>query len=682
MRDLTPLFEPRSVALVGASNDRMKWGGWFALSLLGQAGHPPIHMVARRGGDVFGQRAVPSLLDLDEAPDLAILSIPAAAVEGALAEAVKLGVKAVAVIAAGFGELGAEGLEVQGRLVEMTRAANVLLLGPNCLGLLDTHAGLNATGGDQPTGAVSLVSQSGNLALEVGLMLTAERQGFARFVSVGNQADLTIPDMLWSLVDHEPTRVVACYVEDPKDGPEFVAAVRALAEAGKPPLVIKAGRTDVGARAAHSHTGSLAGSARVFAAALRDAGGIPVSSPGELVDRARALLGGARSRGRRVAVLADGGGHGVLAADLLTDAGFDLAVLAAETAARVQPHLPLTQVSNPVDLAGAGEADIFTFAHITHALVDDPNVDAVLYTGFFGGYASYSAEAAEQEMAVSDRIAELRDTSGKPLVIQSMQVPSRPPAILALDSRAVPTYERIESAIRGLDAVIARTAAPVRGPQPAPATAIGRATYPEARELLEAAGIAFPDGGLAVDDDAAGRIAAGIGAPVALKAVSPDLLHKTDAGGVLLGIEPADAATAAATMRERVGMPLDGVFVERMAAPGGVDLVVGARRDPTFGPVILIGVGGIFVETLDDVILTLAPADPEYVAGLLRTLRAWPLLAGARGARTVDVAAVARAACAIGDVLVGRPDLDEIEVNPLRATGDGVLALDARIVVA
>ncbi|MDX6377030.1 MAG: hypothetical protein QOE98_1333, partial [Gaiellaceae bacterium] len=369
MRDLTPLFEPRSVALVGASNDRMKWGGWFALSLLGQAGHPPIHMVARRGGDVFGQRAVPSLLDLDEPPDLAILSIPAAAVEGAVADAARLGVKAVAVIAAGFGELGAEGLALQGRIVETAQAAGMLLLGPNCLGLLDTHAGLNATGGDQPTGAVSLVSQSGNLALEVGLLLTAERQGFARFVSVGNQADLTIPDMLWSLVDHEPTRVVACYVEDPKDGTEFVAAVRALAEAGKPPLVIKAGRTDVGARAAHSHTGSLAGSARVFAAALRDAGGIPVSSPGELVDRARALLGGARSRGRRVAVLADGGGHGVLAADLLTDAGFELAPLTAETAARVQPHLPLTQVSNPVDLAGAGEADISTFAHITHALV-------------------------------------------------------------------------------------------------------------------------------------------------------------------------------------------------------------------------------------------------------------------------------------------------------------------------
>ncbi len=451
MRDLTPLFEPRSVALVGASNDRMKWGGWFAISLLGQPGAPRVHMVSRRGGEVFGQQAVPSLLDLDEAPDLAILSIPAAAVEQAVADAAQLGVRAVAVIAAGFGEMGEEGLAVQDRLVATARAADMLLLGPNCLGLLDTHAGLNATGGDQPTGGVSLISQSGNLALEVGLLLTAERQGFARFASVGNQADLTIPDLLWSLVDHEPTRVVTAYVEDPKDGREFVAAVRALAEAGKPPLVIKAGRTDVGARAAQSHTGSLAGEARVFAAALRDAGGIPVATPGELVDRARALLGGARSRGRRVAVLADGGGHGVLAADLLTDAGFELAPLQATTAEAVQPYLPLTQVANPVDLAGAGESDIYNFARITDALVADEGVDAVLYTGYFGGYAGYTDEAAQQELEVARRIAELRDSSGKPLLVQSMQVPSRPPAIAELDALEVPTYARIESAIRGLD---------------------------------------------------------------------------------------------------------------------------------------------------------------------------------------------------------------------------------------
>ncbi len=683
MRDLTPLFEPRSVALVGASNDRMKWGGWFAISLLAQPGHPPIQMVSRRGGDVQGQRAVPSLRDLDEVPELAILAIPAASVERAVEDAAAIGVRAVAVIAAGFGEVGDEGLALQDRLVTRARAAGMLLLGPNCLGLLDTHAGLNATGGEQPTGAVSFVSQSGNLALEVGLMLRAAGQGFARFASVGNQADLTVPEILSSLAAHEPTRVVAAYVEDPRDGGAFVDAVRACAEAGKPPLVIKAGRSDAGARAALSHTGSLAGSSRVFAAALRDAGGILVDSPGDLLDCARALLGGGRRlQTRGVAILADGGGHGVLAADLVAAAGLATPPLAPATLARIQPDLPLTTAANPVDLAGAGESDIRSFARIAEALAADPAIEAVLFTGYFGGYAGYTEEAAAQELEVVDRLVAVRATTGKPILVHSMQVPSRPPAIAALDQQGVPTYGRIENAVSGLGALVARVPAPRGVARPAPATAIGRATYPEARALLAAAGVRFADGDLAADDAGAERIAYSLGGPVALKAVAAALLHKSDAGGVALGVEPAAAAATAAAMRARVGLPLDGIFVERMAAAGGVDLVVGARRDPTFGPVILVGVGGIFVEVLDDVAMALAPAGEQHVAALLRTLRAWPLLAGARGAAPVDVATAARVACALGDILVGRPDLDEVEVNPLRVDEAGAVALDARVVLA
>jgi acetate---CoA ligase (ADP-forming) len=683
MRDLTALFEPRSVALVGASNDRMKWGGWFAASLLAQPGHPPVRMVSRRGGEVLGEPAVPSLRDLDAAPDLAILAIPAASVEQAVADAAAIGVGAVAVIAAGFGELGEEGRAMQDRLVSCAREAGMLLLGPNCLGLLDTTAGLNATGGEQPAGAVSLVSQSGNLALEVGLMLRAEGTGFARFASVGNQADLTVADLVASLALHEPSRVVAAYVEDPRDGGAFVEAIRACAQAGKPPLVIKAGRSDAGARAALSHTGSLAGSDRVFAAALRDAGGILVESPGDLVDRARALLGGGRRlRAGRVAILADGGGHGVLAADLAAAAGLATPPLAPATIARIQPDMPLTTAANPVDLAGAGESDILSFARVTEALADDDAIEAVLFSGYFGGYAGYTEEAAASELAVVDRLVAVRARTGKAILVQSMQVPSRPPAIAALIEHGIPTYARIENAIRGVGALTGGTAAPRGRARPAPVTPIVRGTYPEARALLAAAGIGFTDGALAVDDDAVGRIAADLGGPVALKAVAPDLLHKSDVGGVVLGVNAADAGAASAAMRTRLGRPLDGVFVERMARPGGVDLVVGARRDPTFGPVVLVGVGGIFVEVLDDVAIALAPADPEHVAALLRTLRAWPLLAGARGTAPVAVAAVAEAARIVGDVLSGRPDLVEIEVNPLRVDEVCAVALDARVVMA
>ncbi len=688
MRDLTALFAPASIAVVGASDDPMKWGGWFTASLLDQPGHPPVHLVSRRGGSIRGQEVFATIADVPVAPDLVVLAVPAAHVDAAVDDAIARGARAIVVIAAGFGEGGEDGRARERAIVERVRAAGAVLLGPNCLGLLDTTAGLNATGGAHAMGPVSLASQSGNLALELGIMLEHAGLGFARLASVGNQADIGIADVLWSLVDHQPTRVVAAYVEDAGDGDAFLAAVRALAEAGKPPLLMKAGRTAIGAQAAQSHTGALAGSSRVFAAAVRDAGGMIVASPGEVVDRARALLGGARLRGRRIAVVADGGGHGVLAADLLSDAGLDVALLGGAAAAAIAPSLPNSAPVNPIDLAGAGEQDIHSFARITAALMAADEVDGVLFSGYFGGYAGYSPEAAATEIEVARALAAMRDASGKPLVVHSMQVVKRMPGIVELERLNVPTYARIEEALHGLKALVPSSVAPLGARSTGVAVSVGDGAYQHARSVLAASGIPFPDGALARGDDEVARIAAEIGGPVALKAVSAALLHKSDAGGVALGCaDPAAARMAAVAMRERVAVArpdvtLDGIFVERMAEPGGVDLVVGAHRDPTFGPVVLVGVGGIFVEVLDDVVLAVAPVDPDHLASLVRQLKAAPLLAGARGGRPVDVAAIARAAAALGDLLLCYPEIDEVEINPLRSSFAGILALDARIVVA
>jgi acyl-CoA synthetase (NDP forming) len=691
VRDLSALFRPRSVALVGASSDPMKWGGWFAKSLNAQPGAPPLHLVSRRGGEILGRTAVPSLRDLAaERPELVVLTVPAAAVPDAVDDALAVGARAIVVIAAGFGEGGEEGARRQRALVERVRAAGAVLVGPNCLGLFDAAGGVNATGGPHRAGAVGLASQSGNLALEIGMLLEAEGLGFSRFVSVGNQADVTLVDVLASCVDDPATRVAACYVEDTLDGRAFVAAVRALAEVGKPTLVLPAGRSERGAAAARSHTGALAGSARVTAAAVRDAGGILLRSPAELVERAKALLGAPRLAGRRVAVLADGGGHGVLAADLLADAGFELPALAEGTAARIAPELPNSRPANPVDLAGAGEMDVGSFGRLTRALLDAREVDAVLFSGFYGGYSEYAEETARREVEVSGEIADAVAASGKPVLVHSMLVPSRPPGIEALRARGVPTYGRVEDAIAGLDALLPRPPAPVAaraGTGPARSRLGPAPAYPEARALLAAAGITFPPGELARDEVEVEAAAARVGVPVALKAVSAALLHKTDAGGVVLGLAtPRAAAAAASELRARVraarpDLELDGIWVERMEPPAGVDLVLGARRDPAFGPVVLVGVGGIFVEVLDDVVIALAPADPARLAGLLRGLRAWPLLAGARGGEPVDVAAVARAAAALGDVLAADDAIAEVEVNPARARADGLVALDARVVV-
>jgi acetate---CoA ligase (ADP-forming) len=686
-RDLTALFQPATVALVGASNDPMKWGGWYARSLVAgrdrtDHGSPRLLFVNRRGEPVLGEAAYRSLTSLPVTPDLVLLAVPASVVEQAVDEALTAGARAIVVIAAGFGEVSEDGARLQRRLVRRVREAGAVLLGPNCLGLADTSHGLNASSSEFTPGPVSLISQSGNLALEVGMLLDDAGLGIARFASVGNQADIGVADLLEALVDHQPTRVVATYVEDPSNGGRFVAAVRRLAEAGKPPLVLKAGRSVAGAHAAHSHTGALAGEARVFDAALRDAGGIPVRTPDEIVECAKALLGGVRSRGRRIAIVADGGGHSVVCADLLTDQQFTVATLSDTTAERLAPHLPHSRPVNPVDLAGAGEADVNSFWRITELLMADDGVDAVLVSGYFGGYADYSDAAKQVELEASLRLAELRDRHTKPLLVQSMMVSRDMPALRDLRDRQVPTYSRIADAIRGLEAVVIREPAPLVTAAPTPDTALDETpTYPNARTLLAGLGIAFPDGELALDDQHAERIASRVGCPVVLKAVAANLLHKTDAGGVLVGVEtPADAATGSGAIRRRVGMTLDGVFVERMAVGGGVDLVVGARRDATFGPVVVAGVGGVFVAALNDVIIALAPADTEYVASLLRQLRAWPLLAGTRGAPAVNVLEVARVVTRLGDLLVNRDDISEVEINPLRAVADGVTALDARIV--
>jgi acyl-CoA synthetase (NDP forming) len=686
-RDLTALFEPATVALVGASNDPMKWGGWCARSLIegrdaARRTPPRVLFVNRRSEPVLGEPAYPSLALLPAPPDLVLLAVPATVVEQAVEDALDAGARAIVVIAAGFGEASEDGARLQRRLVRRVRDGGAVLLGPNCLGVADTSHGLNASSFEFTAGPVSVISQSGNLAVEVGMLLDDAGLGIARFASVGNQAHIGVADLLGALPDHDPTRVVAIYLEDPIDGERLVAAFRRLAEAGKPPLVLKAGRTTAGANAAHSHTGALAGDARVFDAALRDAGGIAVQSPDEIVECAKALLGGVRMRGRRIAIVADGGGHGVVCSDLLTDHGFSVATLGERTAARLEPLLPHARPVNPVDLAGAGESDVNSFWRTTEALMEDDAVDAVLFSGSFGAYASLSNGARRVELEASRRLAELRDRHAKPLLVHSMMVARAMPAIRDLRDRQVPTYTRIADAIRGLEAVVIRDPAPLADAAPTPHTPVGTApTYPAARALLSELGVRFPDGELAVDDADAARIATRIGCPVVLKAVAANLLHKSDSGGVLVGVEtPAAAASGARTIRQRVGIPLDGVFVERMAPTDGVELVVGARRDALFGPIVLVGVGGIFVETLNDVMIALAPADPDHIAALLRQLRAWPVLAGTRGAAAVDTAAVARVAARLGDLLVNRADISEAEINPLRATRDGVIALDARIV--
>jgi acyl-CoA synthetase (NDP forming) len=610
-RNLDPLFAPRSVAVVGASRDPAKWGGLLARKALAGAHRRSVHLVNRRGGEILGAPAYPSLADLPERPELVVACVPATEFDATVGEALEAGARAIVGISAG----------VDGRAAgERTRAAGAVLLGPNCLGVFDREAELDlAAWAEFPAGDIGLIAQSGNLSLELGLLAEREGLGFSRFASLGNQADLEAADLLEDFARHEPTRLVALYVEDFRDGRAFARAAR---DAGKPVVLLAAGVSDAGARAARSHTGALVSDLAAVDAACRAAGIVRVSTPRELVDAAKALLARPPLRGRRIAILGDGGGHVAVAADLLTAAG-------------LEPQ-------DPVDLAGAGERDVTTFARVGRPLLD--SADALLVTGFFGGYGT----EAERQTA-----AALADA---PVVLHTMYPESDAARELPL------VYREIESAVRALAVLQERETRDI--PDPADDAEPVPEDYFSARALVASAGVPLAEARVVASLEEALAAASELGYPVVLKSLAHE--HKSRAGGVVLGVGGADELAAA----------WDGHgSVERMApGGGGVELIVGVRRDPRFGPLLLVGLGGVHAELLRDVAVALAPVEPDEAERLLRSLRGAAMLDG------LDVAAAARAASALSRL--SAPWLAELEVNPLLVTRDGAVGLDARLVHA
>jgi len=688
-RDLSPLFAPASVAVVGASDDPVKWGNWLARGALRGERRRRVYLVNRRGGEVLGRRAYASLGDLPEPPGLAVLAVPPAALEATVEEAIGAGVHALVVITAGAAD-GEAGGALDRALAERARAAGVVLLGPNCLGVFDAGAELELVSNDLPRGSIGLISQSGNLALEIGTIAADAGLGFSRFVSVGNQADVQVAELVGDLAAHSETSLIAMYVEDFRDGRAFAAAAEGATRAGKPVLLMAIEHTAATARAVASHTGALASDSAAIDAACRAAGIVRVHAPQELIDVAEGLLRAGAMRGRRIAVLTDGGGHAGIAAALLQRAGLSLPRLSDGLRASLRAELPATAaVSNPIDLAGGGEQDIHSFARTTSALLDSGELDGVLLTGYFGGYAEYSETMGRSEAAVVEALADAAHATGRPVVVQTMHPQSAASALLR--RRGVPVFRSIERAA----AVLARLAeagerapqgVPALPPRAAPLTGsppaiTGRGqpvdSYTAARALLAAGGVPFVEARTVGDEDAAVAAAGELGYPVVLKALG--LLHKSDAGGVAVGLrDDRSLAAAVADMERRLAPPA--FTVERMAPlADGVELLIGARWDARFGPIALVALGGLFTEILEDVAVALAPVDTAQARGMLLSLRAAPLLQGARGRPPLDVDAAAAALAALSRVAAEHPELAAIEINPLLALPEGAVGLDARL---
>ena len=675
-RDLQPLFAPASVAVVGASADPRKWGNWLASRALRGEHRRAVHLVNHRGGEVLGRETYRSLLDLEAPVDLALVTVPEAGLESTIDDALAAGARAIVVISA-----GTEGSGRDNALGARVRDAGAVLVGPNCLGIFDAESELELASNDLPPGTIAMISQSGNLALEVSLLAQEAGLGFSRFVSLGNQADLTTAELIDAMAAHELTQAIALYVEDFRDGREFARAAARAQAAGKPVVLLTVSGDEAAARAIRSHTGALASDEAAIEAACRAAGIEQVSSPRQLIDVIQALIRSVPPRGPRIAIMGDGGGHGGIAASLVAKAGLQVPELSPSTVATLREQLPPSaSCANPVDLAGGGEADLRNFERVAHTLLECGDVDAVLLTGYFGGYGEYADVFADPEMATGAALAELTAAAGRPLVVQTMYASSLPAD--ALRRGGVPVYRAIEHAVDALSRLAARRDA--RDPQDVPALPdpdepVLDHGYEAARALLAAAGVPFVAQLTVRTVATAQDAAAEIGYPVALKALGA--VHKSDAGGVRLGLADADTLAAAYADVEARLHP-SAFSVEAMAPlDRGVELLIGARWDARFGPVALVGLGGVYAEVLRDVAVALAPVTPAQAGAMLRKLKAFPLLDGARGRPALDVDAAAAALSALSIVAAAHPEIGELEVNPLLVLPDGALGLDARIVL-
>jgi acyl-CoA synthetase (NDP forming) len=675
---LAALFDPSSLAIVGASNDPAKWGNWLAHNALRGAHRRTVYLVNRRGGTVAGQPLYASVRDLPEAPEMVVLSVPAGSAEAAIDDALAAGSRVLVAITAGFGELGGDGPERQARLVAKVRAAGARLLGPNCMGVSDAGAELFVASSAAETGPIGLISQSGNLGIELGILLGREGLGFSRFVSVGNQADIEAEEVLETLIDHPETRAIILYLEEIRDGRRLVTAARRAHEAGKPVALIAAGSSDASSRAARSHTGALASGAAAIGAACRAGGMVQVFSPRQAVAAIQVLLPQARPRGPRLGIVADGGGHGVLAADLAAAAGLTVPALTTQTAAAVATHLPATaSTTNPVDMAGGGEQDFASYGRVVDTLLGSDEVDAVLLTGFFGGYSVKEVELGQRELAAACHMADARDASNRPLLVQSMHFDAMPND--ALRAREVPVFAAAEDGIQALArAVRWRDLPPEPRPLPPRATPVIEDDYWTARTLLAEAGLPVAAARLLIAD--AQPDASGLHYPLVAKALG--LRHKSDAGGVILGIaDDAALAEAVADLRARLAPPAI-VLEEEAPVADGVELIIGCRRDPAFGVLVLVGCGGIYAEILRDTAVGLGPIAAPQAEALIRALHGAPLLQGARGRPPLDLAGAADFAARLSALAAAHPELTDIEVNPLLVLPDRVVALDSRLGLA
>ena len=686
---LAAFFAPASVAVLGASSDPSKVGG-SVLANLRAGGFPGTIVAVNPHRSVV--QGLPAVASIREAPgpvDVAVIAVPAPAVLGALKDCVAHAVRGAVVLTAGFREAGVEGAEREAELRAWLADQPLRVLGPNCLGWIRPTRRVNLTfaPGMPRAGPLGFFSQSGALCTAILDWSREHGIGFSLFASLGNQADLTETELIEALVDDPETRVILGYVEGVADGRKFFETLRRAA-ACKPCVLMKAGRSAEGARAVSSHTGALAGSDAAFEAAVVQAGGIRAETLEELFDLARALAAQPLPVGRRVVIVTNGGGLGILATDAARAAGLDVAPLEPASRERLAAVLPPNAaLGNPVDLVG--DATAARYGQALGALGDGDAAHLVLL----------APQAATDAVGVARVILGATRGWRRPVLAVFAGGGRVRPGAQSLEEGGVPCYtfpERAVQALAGMVALAERRALPRLAFAP-PVDRVGARAHVsrlaasgsaplgllEGAPLLEAYGVPVLEARAAVDAAGAAQAARTLGGPVALKILSPDISHKTEVGGVQLGVAPEEAAAAADALLARVGAArptarVAGILVQRMAQADGLEMLLGAVRDPQFGPLVMLGAGGIYVEVLADTVTRLAPLGLHEARAMIDELRMAPALRGARGRPRADLDALADVICRFALLVADEPRLLELELNPLLVGAAGALAIDVR----
>ncbi len=707
---LDRVLNPESVAIVGASKVETKRGFQALRTLLDEKFEGRIYAVNPREQTILGVPCYDKVSDIEDQVDLVLITTPAATIPAVLEDCGKKGVAGAVIIAGGFGELGDEGKQLEDELIDAARKYGVRVIGPNTSGMMNLTKNLNLVGlHDAPAGDIALISQSGNMALT--LITEAKlksHKGFSYYVGVGNESEIHFHEYLEFFKNDPDTKAILMYVEGLREGRRFLQEAYETT-LHKPIVLLKGGRSRTGKRSAGSHTGALAGISEVARTAFQRAGIIVVEKSDALFPVAETLSNLPPIKNNRVAILADGGGHATIAADILSDRGISIPEMTEKTQDKLKKILPFTaSVVNPVDVAGGTDADPSLFAECARIMLKDPNVGGLFLVGLFGGYGIRFAQSlAWKEEDAAHQLGKLVAERDKPILVHSLYSSAKPHALDLLRYYKIPVYDSLDVACRCVAALAERGSylkeyhakvsfkfkwqshAKPEGRQIIDrARQQGRRTLlePEARSLFRLHGAPVGEHALATTTDQAIEIARKLGDKVALKIVSPNILHKIDAGGVWLNLRNdievgrAFEEIIASARRYNNTADIRGVMVTPMAEPG-LEVIIGTKTDDQFGPVIMFGLGGVMVEVLKDVSFRVLPISPRSARAMIHEIRASSVLEGFRGRPPYDQAALQKLLLICSEIVEAYPDIAEMDLNPVIAYERGARIVDARVIL-